>query len=507
MAALTGCSPKGKSRGSGKTQGSPNVLFIFPDQMRRYSAGYWSKAPYSRHVVGEADPVVTPNIDRLAERGVVLTQAVANYPLCSPYRGMLLTGCYPERSGIWNNCRDGRNDSLNTAVTNLPEAYRQAGYATAWFGKCHWLKPEPLFDEEHNYVGTRDDPGGHLPNSFDTYVPPGSSRIGIEYFYHLKRNDHFDPITYSSDPALVKGRPDGAAYEPREYNAKLEADAILDYLENSRNQRDPEKPFFAVWSPNPPHNPWVDEHTDMEMYQRYYDTDSFPDRKDLLTRDNVDPEEASHARHYFAAVSSIDHHVGRVIDRLQAIGALDNTIVVFTSDHGEMLGSHGLQGKNSPYLESVAVPFIVHWPDKLRPRLNDDLIFSVPDLMPTLMGLCGLGDRIPSTVQGRDLARLFLDPDSGGIPPPDSSLYLHVRGRGILSKAHTLVLMETGDGRALAESFFYDNLSDPYQLNKVPLEDNPAVARDLLKDLARKLQDSNDPWYQERKHSGLIPYA
>ena len=74
----------------------PNVLVIFPDQLRRYSAGYWSEDKYRKYVIGKSDPVVTPNIDKLAHNGVVFIQAVSNYPLCSPFRGMILSGMYPE---------------------------------------------------------------------------------------------------------------------------------------------------------------------------------------------------------------------------------------------------------------------------------------------------------------------------------------------------------------------------------------------------------------------------
>ncbi len=505
--ALAGGTAEAAQRALKGTARRPNVLFIFPDQLRRYSAGYWTRDPWSRHVTGQPDPVITPNIDRLAEDGLVFTQAVANHPLCSPYRGMLLTGAYPARNGITNNCRTGREDSLNTDITNLPEAFRDAGYTTAYFGKCHWIKPEPHFDSDNNYVGTTDPPGGHLPNRFDTYVPPGPDRIGIEYFYHLLRDDHFDPITYSNDPRLVDGKADGEAHEPREYNVKLEAEALIDYLGNTRGQRDPEKPFFAIWSLNPPHNPWVDEHTDMDMYRRYYDTDSFPDRSDLLVRDNVDPEAAGHARHYFAAVSSVDHYVGKVVETLKALGELDNTLLVFTSDHGEMLGSHGLVSKNVPYLESAGVPFIVHWPDKIKPRVEDDLMLGAPDIMPTLMGLAGLGKQIPESVQGTNYEHRFRDPTAFLPLESGSALYLHIHARGLLSKRHTLVLWEDPSSGSLVETYIFDNLNDPYQMNKLPLDRDPGTTAVLLRTLADKLRQSDDPWYRERRHSNLIPYG
>lgn len=95
-----GC--KSQTKQSKVTNERPNILIIFPDQLRRYSAGFWLKEPYKKHVIGEPDPVVTPTIDKLAKNGIVFTQAVSNYPLCSPYRGMLMSGMFPEQNGIWN---------------------------------------------------------------------------------------------------------------------------------------------------------------------------------------------------------------------------------------------------------------------------------------------------------------------------------------------------------------------------------------------------------------------
>ena len=154
----------------------PNILIIFPDQLRRYSAGFWSEEPYKNHVFGEPDPVITPNIDKLAKNGVVFSNAISNFPLCSPYRGMLISGRYPEQNGIWNNCFIGRNESLRDDITTIPDLFYTAGYNTSYFGKCHWLKNDPVFDENGNYIGKTEFPGGQYVNKYDTYIPPGKSR-------------------------------------------------------------------------------------------------------------------------------------------------------------------------------------------------------------------------------------------------------------------------------------------------------------------------------------------
>ena len=195
----------------------PNVLMIFPDQLRRYSAGYWSNAKYKEHAIGNPDPVITPSIDKLAENGVVFTHAISNYPLCSPFRGMLMSGMYPEQSGIWNNCRAGREDSLNDDIPTLTDLFFEAGYNTSYFGKLHWLKTEAMFDENGNYVGTTEAPGGHLVNEYDTYVPAGKARHNIEYSYQSLKDEHFNPHIYSNDPTTIEGKKDGELYLPKVY--------------------------------------------------------------------------------------------------------------------------------------------------------------------------------------------------------------------------------------------------------------------------------------------------
>jgi arylsulfatase A-like enzyme len=418
---------------------------------------------------------------------------------------MLMTGAYPATNGIWGNCLDGREDGLCTSVTCLPQVFQQADYETSYFGKCHWVKTERLFDRDGNFVGSKAEPGGHLPNRYDTYVPPGPSRIGIDYFFQTVRDTHFNPITYSSDPALVGGKKDGEAHEPTDYNVRLEANALLDYLDNARGQRDPNKPFFAIWSLNPPHTPWVDEHTDMEFYDRHYNQDEHPDLESLVVRENADREVGHYARHYFAAVTSVDHYIGQVIAKLKELGQLDNTIIVFTSDHGEMLGSHKLTTKNVPYLESSAVPFIVHWPAGLKSGIHD-LLLGTPDIMPTLLGLTGLADQIPASVQGTNYAELIRDPETTDVQAPNSALYLHDKNRGILRKDFTLIFQDGDQSDDRISVYLFDNLADPYQRKKIPLQDMPLIGKALLKELAQKLKETGDPWWREKKHAQWIPY-
>ncbi|WP_299547270.1 sulfatase [Seonamhaeicola sp.] len=489
----------------------PNVLIVFPDQLRRYSAGFWSEVPYKDLAQGKGDPVVTPTMDRLAKNGIVFTNAVSNFPLCSPYRGMMLSGRYPEQNGIWNNCKVGRNESLRDDIETIPDLFFKAGYSTSYFGKCHWLRNDPLFDKDGNYVGSTESPGGHHVNQYDTYVPPGKSRHNIEYFYQALKDEHFNPRVYSNDPGAIEGKKDGELHLPKIFSAKNEAEKIIDYLRNERGQRDANKPFCMIWSMNPPHNPWDDENTDLESLRKYYDTDKFPEiDNQLVVRENADLKVAHYARHYYANVTSADKYIGQVINELDDMGALDNTIILFSSDHGEMMGSHSKTGKNTFETESLGIPFIAHWPKGIKPG-TEDVLFSVPDVLPTVMGLAGLHDKIPSDIEGTDFSSL-LTSDNATIEKPKAVLLMLGNSRGVLTDRYTLCLKESKKSwdkhevNTIDEAYFYDNQADPYQKNKIKLEDNPEVSKTLLNHLAVLLKQTNDPWFQQKKHSDLIPY-
>ncbi|MFB9057818.1 sulfatase [Mariniflexile ostreae] len=490
----------------------PNVLIIFPDQLRRYSAGFWSQDPYRNHVVGKPDPVITPTIDKLAENGVVFTQAVSNFPLCSPYRGMLMSGMYPEQNGIWNNCKVGRDHSLKDDIPTIPDLFLNAGYNTSYFGKCHWLKNDPLFDEKGNYKGTTEEPGGHYVNNYDTYIPPGKSRHGIEYFYQSLKDEHFNPHIYSNDSYVIDGKKDGDLYLPQIFSPISESKTIIDYLQNERGQRDSDKPFCMIWSLNPPHNPWNDESTDMETLNKYYNKDKFPEIDTLLARKNVDKEVGNYVRHYYANVTSTDYYIGLVLDELEKMGELDNTIVIFSSDHGEMLGSHGKEGKNTVELEASAIPFIVHWPKGLKPGITD-VLFSAPDVLPTAMGLAGIQSQIPEEIEGTNFSDLILNKENNTVKKPEAVLFMLGNSRGVLSNRYSLCLTENktqwnlSEGTKLAEAFIYDNLEDPYQLNKIDIKEIPEIAENLLKELGTLLRKTNDPWYQQKKYNDIIPYT
>ncbi|MFY0605109.1 MAG: sulfatase [Cyclobacteriaceae bacterium] len=485
-----------------ETETAPNVIFIFPDQYRNTSIGIWSEPEYGKHLQVPADPVKTPALDKLARESVVLSRAVSNFPLCSPYRAMLISGMYPSVNGVDANCRKDRDVSLRSDVKGMTDVFGENGYDVSYFGKIHWLKNDPLFDENGTYVGTTDPPGGQYINNYDTYVPPGPDRHGIDYFYQVIKDVHFDPMVYSNDSKLVEGRKDGELYKPGRFNAEIESEAIIKYLEVTHEQRDKDKPFFMMWSLNPPHNPWNEESTKMEFFDQYTE-DGKVNLDKLLTHDNVDKEIGDHAPYYFANVSAVDYYIGKVLDKLEELELADNTIVVFSSDHGEMLGSHGKRGKNVPEMESLNIPFMIKYDGKLKPKV-DDLIMSVPDVMPTLLGLAGLEEKIPSTVQGQNFSKILTDQESE-VQKPESVLYINSKVRGVYSGDYTFIV-ENRKGSNV-EVFYYDNVKDPFQMDKKDVASMPEGLEEKMKTkLVSMLKQTDDDWYKKKRASSYLKY-
>jgi len=449
-------------------QSTPNLVFIFPDQFRQMAIGSMGQ-----------DPVVTPNLDRLASEGLVLTHAVSNFPLCSPYRAMLLTGKFPFGNGVISNCNSWASQYevfLKEDDACFSDLLNQAGYSTGYIGKWHLDPPGvPLARCLQEAV-------------WDAYTPPGPRRHGFDFWHSYGcMNHHLKPYYWiGDDPEEKKTYFD-------QWSVEHEADVAIDYIMNrDRRYRDPNQSFALFVALNPPHTPF--EQVPPEYVLPYADASI----EQLLNRPNFlagkDGEIAGRqVRNYFAAVTGIDQQIGRILTALEQTGLREDTIVVFTADHGEMMGSHGLMHKNVWYDESLLVPFIIRWPGKLNPG-RDDLLFSVPDVMPSILGLMGLESRIPQDVEGNDYSDALHGRD---IQRPRSALYLYVNpehpesgSRGLRTHDYTFVV-QARDGTE--EVLLYDNRSDPYQIQNIA-DARPQVVEELRNDLTVWLTRTGDPW-------------
>jgi len=455
-------------------QKTPNLVFVFPDQFRQQAIGFMNQ-----------DPVVTPNLDRFASEGIVFTNAVSNYPVCSPYRAMLFTGKYPHSNGVISNCNSATKKYgvfLKESERCFSDVLHDAGYSQGYIGKYHLDSPS---EENYKYSEGRRGDG----KAWDAYTPPGKRRHGFDFWHSYGCCDwHMNPH-YWVNNAKVDERID-----VDEWSVKHETDVAIDYIRNrDEKYRDPNSPFSLFIAFNPPHTPF------QQVPDKYLSAYDGKTDEQLLNRLNVSLEgrgapAGKHAKNYFSAVTGIDENFGRIIDCLKEEGLEENTIVVFSADHGEMMGSHGLMHKGVWYDESLLIPFIIRWQGKLEHRL-DDLLLNVPDIMPSLLSLMGFKEQIPQDVEGNDYSDIILGKDGYR---PNSALYMNIPvdfpgggRRGLRTHRYTFVIQRT---KELSEKYIlHDNQADFYQTRNIA-DDNPELIDSLTDELNKWLNKTKDPW-------------
>lgn len=213
---------------SSETSNPPNLVYVFTDQQRIHALEFWESPQFKGAIRTKADPVKTPNINKLAEESVVLTNMVSTTPICSPHRGSLMTGMYAGSSGVPLNCNSSRPiSSLRQDIPGFSNVLAQEGYDTGYIGKWHLDYPQP--NDPQN-------PGQYVESrrpSWDAYTPK-ERRHGFKYWYSYGTFDvHKNPHYWDAE---------GNRYDPEEYSAKHDADKAISYLKNTDGQRDPEKP-------------------------------------------------------------------------------------------------------------------------------------------------------------------------------------------------------------------------------------------------------------------------
>ena len=400
----------------------PNVVYVFGDQWRAQATGY----------AGNPD-VLTPHLDRLAAESVNFEYAVAGVPVCSPSRGCLLTGQTALTHGVFVN-----DVPVRPAGPSIADAFRDAGYATAYIGKWHV------------------DGQGR-----SNYIPP-DRRLGFEHWQVLECTHDYNNSPYYAADSSEAITWDG-------YDAVAQTDAAIAYIE----ERDAPRPFLLMLSWGPPHAPY---HTAPDEYRAMYDAE------EVALPPNVPDEVADAAAHdlagYYAHCTALDDCVGRLLSTLDAQGIADDTIFVFTSDHGDMIGSQGLWKKQNPWDESIRIPFLLRYPALLGRdgRLVADTTIDVLDMMPTLLGLAGA--EIPSSVEGRDFSGYL----RGGEAPSD--------GATVIACYHPFGQWRSDEGSPGARAYLdaitdddareaeHDRLAGR-RLDLIGVRQEPAVAIDL----------------------------
>ena len=419
---------------------SPNLIFVFADQWRAQAFGY------------AGDPnVVTPNLDRFAAESLNFSNAVSGCPVCGPYRASLMTGVYPSRHGMMVN-----DQCLHRLYEGpfLADSLQDAGYQTAYIGKWH-------IDG----------------NGRNAYIPP-ERRLGFAWWKGFECTHDYNNSYYYFGNDLRPHRWQG-------YDADAQTDEACRYLREDVG----DLPFALFLSWGPPHNPYGSAPS---RYREMYNP------QDIVLSPNIPEESADRARKdlagYYAHCSALDAAFGRILDTVDATGRARDTIVIFTSDHGDMLGAQNQMRKQKPWAESLRVPLLIRHPQGTGPG-RDDTPVNVPDLMPTLLSLCGAP--VPDTVQGTDFSSIIRDGQAAEIEAALLTLYVpfhewrYENGaheyRGLHDTRYTYVRTLQGPW------LLYDNQEDPLQAhNLVAQEAYANVVADFESRLSARLRSVGD---------------
>lgn len=449
--------------GKSNKKDKPNLLYVFCDQLRYSALG------------SSGNKVIhTPNLDKLAEHGVVFDQAFSSSPICAPYRGQIFTGNYSHKNGIVCN-----EYKLRTDQVTIHQALKQSRYHTAYIGKWHL---------------------GYGPYTED-------KRYGLDYiFAHNCDHQHYSVQYYENEkgPITTHG-----------WSPEIETSKAIKFIEEHCGRKD-KKPFSLYIGFGPPHNGYGGQkHLPYDMYPGEY---NIYDPAIIKLRPNVPIPLADFARNeiadYYANVTGVDAQIGHLIAKLEELAIAENTIVCFSSDHGDHLRSYGYGGpwsqwlhhtkranKATPHEEAIHIPFILRYPDQFNGGLRTKTMFSSVDVMPTLLSLCGVA--IPEGVQGKDLSHAL----RGEMGDEPDSVYLQILGpgwphrgdwvgywRGIRTERWTYARWRE-PGKYEYGIWLFNRKKDPYEMNNLAgKEEYKEIQARLEKRLKQWMKDTEDPF-------------
>lgn len=446
----------------------PNLVFMFADQLRLCSTGY-----------GGDKKAKTPVIDAMSENATDLCNAVSGHPVCAPFRASLFTGKYTTSTGmVINEIR------IDPDHKTFADCLNENGYETAYIGKWHLYA---------NEFGNHYDPK-------NSYIPKGRDRLG---FNGLFASYNFHHENYGEQSYYHLDSPEKISWG--KYEPDAQTDMAIDTLKKLSGEK---KPFALFLSVGTPHDPWEKWNVPPEYYEMFKDV-AFDYPENYCETDDPHADDWARIRPqgrkkipewmrvYYAMVANVDKNVGRMKQAIKDCGIDNDTIFVFTSDHGELFGAHGRRAKNIFYEEAVRVPFLMQWGDKL-PKGKNDVCLNTVDIMPTLLSFMGID--CPKGVEGRDLSRVLLNEKD--VEEPEGALMQGTGATAIFEDGHEWRAYRTkrhtyavylADG----EEHLYDNIADPLQMKNLANDSAYLELKERLKEAMhaemRRVHDNFQP--------------
>ena len=472
----------------------PNVLIVLCDQLQRDFVGAYGH-PLAR----------TPNMDRLAAEGVKLTRAYVPLPQCSPARASMFTGRYPHQHQLMMNGHEqiwatpigplANRPKLPESVPSLGQAFKAAGYRLGYTGPWHMGNDETPQHGWTDFWRTH----RYWQDGRDFYIQYLED-LGLDEVFHFEHRHANMADAARTDQRL----PSMPTQIPREHTrTSWTVNQALEFLDGADA-----RPWLFCCSIKDPHPPvlpppefadavspadvqfvpsWVDDLSEKPARQQ----DSASVR---WTRYMSDDQWRHYIAHYHGLNSHIDSELGRLLQGLDERGLTDDTLVIFLSDHGEMMGSHHIAQKGPYMYEDVyAIPFIAHWPGHVGGGRADDSLFSTVDFAATVGALCG----VPvDGGAGLDQSAMLAE----GQPGPRDAIFAEYYGQGSEAHAGLMAIKSIRTDRwkynvyLNDRSELYDLAADPHELTN--LIDRPEYAdtrRELGERIVGWLRDTDDP--------------
>ena len=453
----------------------PNVLFIAVDDLNCDLSCYGHGL------------VKSPNIDRLAKRGVRFEKAYCQYPVCNPSRSSFLTGLYPDQTGVLSNGDDFRNTVPD--VVTLPQHFKKNGYYVARVGKIfHYGVP--------TQIGT---PGDDDPVSWQHVVNP----VGIDKTVEKEGKIHsLKPGSYGGTLSWLR-----VESEDAEHTDGIGTAAMIDLLTEHHPQKTG-KPFLLAMGFYRPHTPYVAPAPYFDLYpqasidpvmEKAGDRDDIPlaalhDRP--KQRELTVPERKEIIQAYYASITLMDTLVGQLLDSLTKLKLDQNTIIVFVSDHGYHLGAHGLWQKGDLFEGSCRVPMIISIPKMKTAGTTAPHVVEMIDLYPTLTELAGLST--PEHVMGKSLVPVLRDPEQSVRDTaftvtvsrgPEFRKKYKVKAKGYSLRTDRYRYTEWGEAGKYGREL-YDYTQEPDEFtNLVDSKDHQAIVNRLATELRTRQSD------------------